>query len=298
MYGCHPYKRHNPSFNFRVLHGFVRENSVLKYESFVLVLHLPPKFRTVEHACTWGVLTDCGGAPHQVCDTNLAAALLPNGSMVGVWRHCETVNLHTMPYSLLARGDTSPPAAGYVPSTSENFPFMAHAGAQLAPGVFWLSRFFFSFLFSKRRRSLWDLGLAGCQSHSAAKPSHRGARSPRSRPHEIRSVILSVGRSHNKQRSRGGGLPVPGAEDPFVWYAQGPAPDHAAVVHAMLHDEQITRCADAPVGCWCVRLFRLRRIVMSPSCSLPSACPQRVGRSNIVSTSPCVCKVRTVLGLV
>ena len=154
-------------------------------------------------------MADCGGAPHQVCDTNLAAALLPNGSMVGVWRHCETVNLHTMPYSLLARGDTSPPAAGYVPSTSENFPFMAHAGAQLAPGVFWLSRFFFSFLFSKRRRSLWDLGLAGCQSHSAAKPSHRGARSPRSRPHEIRSVILSVGRSHNKQRSRGGGAVRP-----------------------------------------------------------------------------------------
>ena len=223
MYGCHPYKRHNPSFNFRVLHGFVRENSVLKYESFVLVLHLPPKFRTVEHACTWGVLTDCGGAPHQVCDTNLAAALLPNGSMVGVWRHCETVNLHTMPYSLLARGDTSPPAAGYVPSTSENFPFMAHAGAQLAPGVFWLSRFFFSFLFSKRRRSLWDLGLAGCQSHSAAKPSHRGARSPRSRPHEIRSVILSAGRSHNKQTvARGGGCPSQARRTPSSGMRKAP----------------------------------------------------------------------------
>ena len=78
-------------------------------------------------------------------------------------------------------------------------------------------------------------------------------------------------RTTNNGRARGG-LSVPGAEDPFVWYAQGPAPDHAAVVHAMLHDEQITRCADAPVGCWCVRLFRLRRIVMSQFTQcLPSA---------------------------
>ena len=34
-----------------------------------------------------------------------------------------------------------------------------------------------------------------------------------------------------------------GAEDPYV-YMQGD------VVHAVLHDEQITRCADSPVGCW------------------------------------------------
>ena len=39
-----------------------------------------------------------------------------------------------------------------------------------------------------------------------------------------------------------------GAEDPMVYFyntTQG-----GRVFHAILHDEQITRCADAPVGCW------------------------------------------------
>ena len=31
--------------------------------------------------------------------------------------------------------------------------------------------------------------------------------------------------------------------DPYVWVAAG-------VVHVIFHDEQITRCADSPVGCW------------------------------------------------
>lgn len=62
-----------------------------------------------------------------------------------------------------------------------------------------------------------------------------------------------------------------GAEDPMVWSASYlqvyrnnvVSGNHAAgnntagaglgptrVFHAVLHDEQITRCADAPVGCW------------------------------------------------
>ena len=40
-----------------------------------------------------------------MCDTNLAAAVLPNGSLVGVWRHCETVDLVTMPHTLIATGE-------------------------------------------------------------------------------------------------------------------------------------------------------------------------------------------------
>lgn len=37
------------------------------------------------------------------------------------------------------------------------------------------------------------------------------------------------------------------AEDPFVWVSHGA---EGEVVHAILHDEQLTRCADGPVGCW------------------------------------------------
>ena len=39
-----------------------------------------------------------------------------------------------------------------------------------------------------------------------------------------------------------------GAEDPMVWTAT--AASGETVLHALLHDEQVTRCADAPVGCW------------------------------------------------
>eukprot|EP00040_Diaphanoeca_grandis_P010607 m.54383 g.54383 ORF g.54383 m.54383 type:complete len:782 (-) comp21903_c0_seq1:67-2412(-) len=38
------------------------------------------------------------------------------------------------------------------------------------------------------------------------------------------------------------------AEDPMVYSKK--TSDGAIVFHAVLHDEQITRCADAPVGCW------------------------------------------------
>ena len=43
-----------------------------------------------------------------------------------------------------------------------------------------------------------------------------------------------------------------GAEDPMVWTAKSndPAVAGGVIFHAVLHDEQITRCADAPVGCW------------------------------------------------
>ena len=53
-----------------------------------------------------------------VCDTNLAGAILPNGSLVGVWRHCETVNLHTVPHSLLAVDAKDP--LTYTPSNEVN----------------------------------------------------------------------------------------------------------------------------------------------------------------------------------
>ena len=33
-------------------------------------------------------------------------------------------------------------------------------------------------------------------------------------------------------------------QDPYVYATKD------GVVHAVLHDEQITRCADGPVGCW------------------------------------------------
>lgn len=65
-----------------------------------------------------------------VCDTNLAGALLANGSMVGVWRHCETVNLHTVPHTLLARDPVSPDGKGFVPSGDINFPYLSHAAAE------------------------------------------------------------------------------------------------------------------------------------------------------------------------
>ena len=35
-----------------------------------------------------------------------------------------------------------------------------------------------------------------------------------------------------------------------VWVAASSAETEAETVHAILHDEQITRCADGPVGCW------------------------------------------------
>lgn len=51
-----------------------------------------------------------------------------------------------------------------------------------------------------------------------------------------------------------------GAEDPFVYTASAVSSsdfdgdfdeDTAQVVmHAVMHDEQITRCADGPIGCW------------------------------------------------
>jgi hypothetical protein len=40
-----------------------------------------------------------------------------------------------------------------------------------------------------------------------------------------------------------------GAEDPMVWYADTNV-SATRVFHAILHDEQLSRCADAPVGCW------------------------------------------------
>ena len=58
----------------------------------------------------WCLGCVCGYRPRacvQVCDTNLAGALLPNGTMVGIWRHCETINLHTEPHSLLATDPVS-----------------------------------------------------------------------------------------------------------------------------------------------------------------------------------------------
>ena len=95
-----------------------------------------------------------------ICDTNLAAAVLENGSLIGVWRRCETVDLHTMPHSLMATCPEDP--STFAPSIDpRTFRFLSHAGA----------------------------------------------------------------------------------EDPFVYVV-------AKVVHVIFHDEQITRCADRPVGCW------------------------------------------------
>ena len=36
------------------------------------------------------------------------AQMLPNGSLIGVWRRCETVNLHTVPHALLASDPNDP----------------------------------------------------------------------------------------------------------------------------------------------------------------------------------------------
>jgi hypothetical protein len=121
-----------------------------------------------------------------VCDTNAAAAVYrtdarsgsggSGGSgggwgdadsqsrVVGLWRRCETANLHTVPHTFTATdGGTG---STYSPNISVNVPFMSHAGA----------------------------------------------------------------------------------EDPMVWTAT--TAGGTTVLHALLHDEQVTRCADAPVGCW------------------------------------------------
>eukprot|EP00041_Stephanoeca_diplocostata_P015222 m.289081 g.289081 ORF g.289081 m.289081 type:complete len:221 (+) comp19967_c1_seq17:2334-2996(+) len=37
-----------------------------------------------------------------ICDTNAAATVGPNGSLVGLWRRCETANLHTVPHTFTA----------------------------------------------------------------------------------------------------------------------------------------------------------------------------------------------------
>ena len=113
-----------------------------------------------------------------VCDTNLAGAILPNGSLVGVWRHCETVNLHTVPHSLLAVDAKDP--LTYAPSDEVNCAHTPILGSESRPD---------------------------------------------------RKLLAVPFVTHA------------GAEDPYV-YMQGD------VVHAVLHDEQITRCADSPVGCW------------------------------------------------
>jgi mannan endo-1,4-beta-mannosidase len=100
-----------------------------------------------------------------VCDTNAAGAVGADGnSVVGIWRHCETKNLHTVPHTLTASKVADP--TSYSPNISINFPFMSHAGS----------------------------------------------------------------------------------EDPMVYTRK--TSDGKLVFHAVLHDEQITRCADAPVGCW------------------------------------------------
>lgn len=99
-----------------------------------------------------------------ICDTNAAAAITTDASLIGVWRHCETSNLHTVPHTFSARDSVN--GSTYLPNISATFPFMSHAGA----------------------------------------------------------------------------------EDPMVYSRV--AQDGQLILHAVLHDEQITRCADAPVGCW------------------------------------------------
>merc|ERR1712046_483299 len=63
-----------------------------------------------------------------MCDTNLAAAMGPNGSLVGIWRHWETASLHTVPHTLIAVNASN--VSTYTPNISINFPFMSHAGAE------------------------------------------------------------------------------------------------------------------------------------------------------------------------
>lgn len=103
-----------------------------------------------------------------VCDTNAAAAMGLSGNIVGLWRHCETSTLHTVPHTFTAVNATI--ASAYRPNVSVNVPFLSHAGA----------------------------------------------------------------------------------EDPMVWTYPGQLSGRGQwpVYHALLHDEQLTRCADGPVGCW------------------------------------------------
>ena len=120
-----------------------------------------------------------------ICDTNAAAAMVPGsgeGRLVGLWRHCETDHLHTVPHSFTASANASVPLPTWMfrPNiSSANVPYMSHAGAE-DPMVWY-------------------------EMHDRSDSGRRGS-----------------GASH----------------------------DLTLVYHAILHDEQITRCADAPVGCW------------------------------------------------
>eukprot|EP00039_Didymoeca_costata_P002943 m.64037 g.64037 ORF g.64037 m.64037 type:complete len:788 (+) comp11619_c0_seq3:101-2464(+) len=103
-----------------------------------------------------------------ICDTNAAAAVVNDGSIVGLWRKCETDHLHTVPHTFKASDGGN--GVTYKPNISVNVPYIAHAAA----------------------------------------------------------------------------------EDPMVYTQIHTTGDNTSttILHAILHDEQITRCADAPVGCW------------------------------------------------
>jgi hypothetical protein len=103
---------------------------VVSFIIAIIIALLPSQVGTHDRqlaidAVKWNTDTKHNGA---VCDTNAAAAVGEDGvSVVGVWRHCETDHLHTVPHTVTAPNGSDPSA--YVPNVLTTFPFMAHAGA-------------------------------------------------------------------------------------------------------------------------------------------------------------------------
>ena len=114
------------------------------------------------------------------------------GGLVGIWRRCETANLHTIPHTFSAAAA----AAAFSPVKSSSST-------------------------SSNRETDPDNGLNSSSAITTIKV-----------PFLPNISVNFPFMSHA------------GAEDPMVW-TRGDG-----ILHAILHDEQLTRCADAPVGCW------------------------------------------------
>jgi hypothetical protein len=163
-----------------------------------------------------------------ICDTNAAAAVGPDGGWVGIWRRCEGASLHTVPHTFTrtaatredtlllgegAGGDTT-----ISPNISTNFPFLSHAGAEDP------------FVWSAPRRPEDDEGE---EWEEEGEGEGKGEGDDGDDDGE-----RGVGEGGTRERGTNRGM--------------GETEDGGGgeVFHAVLHDEQLTRCADAPVGCW------------------------------------------------
>ena len=153
-----------------------------------------------------------------ICDTNAAAAIGPDGGWVGIWRRCEGASLHTVPHTFTgaatAREDTSSLGEG-----------AAGGDITISPNI----STNFPFL-----------------SHAGAEDPFVWS-APRRPEDDEEEEWGGEGEGEDDDGKREVGEGGTGARGMGLTEDGGGGGE---VFHAVLHDEQLTRCADAPVGCW------------------------------------------------